>query len=369
MSKNIVICCDGTANRYGLHNSNVAKLYDMLPLSSGQIDFYDPGVGTTPHLGIKFLGLIKNIFAQATGADLAVNVQEAYSYLMSFYEPGDRVYLFGFSRGAHTVRRLAEVLGYYGILHRGNNHLIPYVLDMHNQKNLDEPTIEAFRSKFTKPCPVHFLGLWDTVSALSSLLSAPKLDGKLHSETAHTFHAVAIDEKRVKFPANLVGANSIRAGQTAEEVWFAGVHADVGGTQADSELANIPLRWLINHARQLGLQVDEEMIQSLKINPLAKMHSSWKGFFLLLPGPLYVLLLTGVLFLLSVRFSSLAVPAYAYAALFLFALALVPFTKKLRTIPPNAKIHGSVKVRMEQTNYRPKNLMPLVEKKEITWVD
>lgn len=368
MSKNIVICCDGTANSYGLNNSNVAKLYDMLPISAQQVDFYDPGVGTTPNLGIKIWGILKNIFSQATGLDLAINVQEAYIFLMSSYELGDKIFLFGYSRGAHTVRRLADILGKYGLLHQGSPHLVPYVIDMYNNKNIDDKIIQDFRSKFTSSCPVHFLGVWDTVSSLSKILNNPTLDGALHSETANAFHAVAIDEKRYKFPANLFDMNLVGAHQNVEEVWFAGIHSDVGGTQADSTLANIPLFWLLQKARALGLHADDEMHNSIKIDALAPAHKSWRGVFIFLPWPAYFLFLSCVLFSLQ-KMLALSVPAYVYGLLLLSSLVSIYFTKKSRQIPSGAKVHRSVLRRIEKLNERPPNLMPLVEKKEITWVD
>ena len=105
MPKNIIICCDGTANQFGAQNSNVVKLYSVLEKNSpGQVAFYDPGVGTMsdPGLGIPFGKMISIGLGLLFGYGLRKNVEEAYGYLMEQYEPGDRVYLFGFSRGSEN---------------------------------------------------------------------------------------------------------------------------------------------------------------------------------------------------------------------------------------------------------------------------
>ncbi|MGB6800786.1 MAG: DUF2235 domain-containing protein, partial [Candidatus Sulfotelmatobacter sp.] len=134
MGKNIVICCDGTGNEFGEHNSNVVKLYSALIIDGKrQVGYYHPGVGTmgAPSAHNKISEAWSVVTGLAFGAGLLANVGDAYRYLMNVYEDGDRVYLFGFSRGAYTVRALAGVIHMFGLLCPGNNGLIPYIIRLY----------------------------------------------------------------------------------------------------------------------------------------------------------------------------------------------------------------------------------------------
>src|SRR5690349_17360179 len=131
MSRNFVICCDGTNNQFGPQNTNVVRLVQALDRDPAkQRLYYDPGVGTLPEP--RALTRLMKWFAKvrelAFGAGLTWNVEEAYSYLMDFWEPGDRVFLFGFSRGAYTARVLAGLLHMLGLMPRGNQNLVPYAM-------------------------------------------------------------------------------------------------------------------------------------------------------------------------------------------------------------------------------------------------
>src|SRR5690349_17016475 len=131
MSKNIIICCDGTGNQFGEVNSNVVKLFTMLDKSaSDQVAFYDPGVGTMsdPNVITPWSKYFSKLLGLAFGRGLMRNITDAYSYLMEHYEVGDRIFLFGFSRGAFTARALAGMIYKVGILEKGCQNLIPYAL-------------------------------------------------------------------------------------------------------------------------------------------------------------------------------------------------------------------------------------------------
>src|SRR5436309_1610237 len=109
MSRNIVICCDGTNNEFGKENTNVVRLVQVLGRETKQqLVYYDPGVGTLPEpeTATKIIATITRWVSLAFGVGIIQNVQEAYTFLMNFWESGDKVYLFGFSRGAYTVRVL-----------------------------------------------------------------------------------------------------------------------------------------------------------------------------------------------------------------------------------------------------------------------
>src|SRR5262245_54075709 len=131
MARNLVVCFDGTNNQFGRENTNVVRLIQALDRDpSRQRLYYDPGVGTLPEPGVvTWLGKkISEWIGLAFGVGLTRNVEEAYTYLMSIWEPGDRVFLFGFSRGAYTARVLAGVLHALGLLPRGGSNMLPYVM-------------------------------------------------------------------------------------------------------------------------------------------------------------------------------------------------------------------------------------------------
>lgn len=132
MPKNIVICCDETGEEFGDRNSNVIKLYCTLPQDQFQIAYYHPGLGTmgAPGALSKLAQWWTKMLGLAFGYGLAANIGDAYAYLMENYENGDRVYLFGFSRGAYTVRALAAMLHMYGLLRPGNEGLVRYIARM-----------------------------------------------------------------------------------------------------------------------------------------------------------------------------------------------------------------------------------------------
>jgi uncharacterized protein (DUF2235 family) len=125
IGRNLVILCDGTSNHFGGHKTNVARLAKCVVRSERQLVYYDPGVGTLPEPDLlsKVHANVRRWISLATGFGLTQNVQEAYTYLMDYWQPGDKVFLFGFSRGAYTVRVLAGLLHILGLLPPGNHQL------------------------------------------------------------------------------------------------------------------------------------------------------------------------------------------------------------------------------------------------------
>lgn len=275
--KNIIICCDGTGNEYGSNNTNVVETYTLAKKSAKQTVYYDPGVGTggweydesTGHMAAKADG--------ATGIGLQKNVLDAYQFLMECYEPGDRLYLFGFSRGAFTARSLAGMLHKCGLLRSDNDNLVEYASKLYNTKN-NSVIADGFKSTFCRPCPVHFIGVWDTVKSL--LLNANKKfhDAKLNAEVKFGYHAMSIDEKRKDFPEYLWDESDVIAGQTLEQVWFAGVHADVGGWYDERGLANISLHWMLKKAVSCGMLINTNALKQYKADPYDVQHEEYKGF-------------------------------------------------------------------------------------------
>ena len=263
--KNIVVCCDGTGNEYGTNNTNVVTTYDLATESTAQRRYYDPGVGTLRAL------------AGATGRGLCKNVEDAYRFLMQVYENGDRLFLFGFSRGAFTVRSLAGMLYCCGLLRPTATNLVEHASKLYHKKDRGDKAEVArgFRATFARPCPVHFIGVWDTVESL--LLNAGRKwhDARLSPETKFAYHAIAIDERRRDFPPCLWDPTSRKKGQVLEQVWFAGVHCDVGGWYEDRGLSNLALQWMLRKASKCHMILDKKALARHQGDPLAKLHESY----------------------------------------------------------------------------------------------
>lgn len=268
MAKNIVICCDGTGNEYSDRNSNVVKLYGVLLIDrSRQVGYYHPGVGTmgAPSAHNKITKAWSVLMGLAFGVGLLANVGDAYRYLMNVYEEGDLVFLFGFSRGAYTVRALAGVLHMFGLLYPGNDGLIPYILRMYAKRTRKAAGMTqtfdvaaGFKETFCRHCPLHFVGVWDTVSSVGWIWDPVRLPYTAQNpDMANGRHAVSIDERRCYFRSNLWGPQ-LPQQQSLKQVWFAGVHSDVGGSYADmqSGLSQIALEWMLCEAVSLGLLVN-----------------------------------------------------------------------------------------------------------------
>jgi uncharacterized protein (DUF2235 family) len=303
MAKNIVICCDGTGNAYGDNNSNVVKLYQALLIDGKrQVGYYHPGVGTegSPNSTNKLTAAITIVAGLAFGAGLLGNVADAYRYLMDVYEQGDNVYLFGFSRGAYTARAIAGVLQMFGLLCPGNDGLIPYVVKMYARKTRKADGMthtfhvaDGFKATFCRPCPLHLVGVWDTVSSVGWVWDPLKLPytGR-NPDMANGRHAISIDERRCYFRNNLWGEPF--DGQSLKQVWFAGVHSDIGGSypSAEAGLSQIALQWMLCEAISLGLLVNPDQAnrilaktsptEEVAPNPAQQEHNSLRRFWWLL---------------------------------------------------------------------------------------
>jgi uncharacterized protein (DUF2235 family) len=270
MGKKIVLCFDGTGNSFENPNedSNVVKLYSSLVVNEGQRGYYHPGVGTMgdPNsrggLGRKW----SQLKGLAFGRGLLPNVGDAYRYLMDTYADGDEIYLFGFSRGSFTARAFAGVIHMYGLLCAGNHGCIPYILQMYSEqsrkarhtKRTFEPN-RVFQWQFShkQTVHIHFCGLWDTVSTYGWVydpIELPFLGNNPIIKIGR--HAVSIDERRCFYQDNLWGSHE--SDQDIRQVWFRGVHSDVGGSYPEQEsgLAKIALEWMFVEAEKAGLVID-----------------------------------------------------------------------------------------------------------------
>ena len=272
MAKKIVICLDGTGNELKAKdaNTNVVALYDLLDLDdpAKQVAYYDPGVGTfsAPGAWTPPARFATRVAGLAFGYGLRTNLAEAYTYLMRVYEPGDRIYLFGFSRGAYTARALAGLVHSIGIFRPGAENLVQYAVSSYVRKDKakkDWEQLDYFRWVFSHPAPegmkripIEFLGVWDTVKATGMLRWDQKWPWTRSIVNVRKVrHAVSIDEYRKPYryyPAVPDDAGDVDP--DVYEVWFAGVHSDVGGTFPDnSDLARITLKWMAQGAYAAGV--------------------------------------------------------------------------------------------------------------------
>jgi len=282
MSKNIVIFSDGTGQAGGIPGlvpSNVYKLYRACPVTPGvQETFYDPGLGSPPD-GARWRRWrqIYNLVSQATGLGISWNIVDCYDALIKMYEPGDRIYLFGFSRGAYTVRSLGGMLALCGIPTRSGRGHDPRV-DRRARRRLAWRALRwvyqtygssdkmkgkraaraaQYRERYASHRAVpYFMGVWDTVRALG-LPGINRFvpwrhafhDATLHPDVPHARHALALDEDRATFlPELWEELESDRASGRIKQVWFPGVHSDIGGGYPEEELSDLALEWMIAQA-------------------------------------------------------------------------------------------------------------------------
>lgn len=312
MAKNIIICCDGTWNTPdqtdggGPAPTNVVKLFNAIAEKDAanvpQHKYYHPGVGTDGSWWDKVIG-------GGTGLGLDRNIMSAYRELCDHYEAGDRIYLFGFSRGAYTVRSLAGFISCCGILD------LTKLSEGDAWKRIDLAYRRGYRQQTSQglsqgwdfwvaPDPekttgiIHFLGVWDTVGALGipEDMALLNLIDELHDYTFHDTelgktvkfarHAVALDEMRASFQPTLW--TNVAKNPNAKQVWFPGVHSDVGGGYRESGLSNAALKWMIEEVEGLPgttpkLAFTDKMIKQVIANELDVLHDSADGVFSYLP--------------------------------------------------------------------------------------
>jgi uncharacterized protein (DUF2235 family) len=316
--KNIVICCDGTGNEISENISNVLKLYRCLRKSGKtephQVVFYDPGVGTLarPDPWKKLRQDASAIFGLATGYGLDDNVLNSYQFLVENYEEGDDIYLFGFSRGAYTVRVLAGLIHKAGLVDVAQSNLAGSGLTAYKQVSAsfeqrtrlldarrlvdgagqdaagpvtrDDQAAQFARILSVKWPTVKFVGVWDTVASVivprPDRLYLPSLEQLAYTQenpSVRIFRqAISIDERRrmfrlqpweqnQTFMSNRFSETNNATPQDALQVWFAGVHGDIGGgyPEKESGLSKYPLLWMIEEAVKCGLAVNPATVNQL----------------------------------------------------------------------------------------------------------
>ncbi len=307
MARQLIICCDGTNNTLTAndHDTNVLKTFELLARTenTGQILYYDPGVGAPdalPSTGIDdwFRNKCDRLWGLASGRGIYENISQAYLFLMKNYQPGDRIFLFGFSRGAFTVRCLSGMVHLFGVIDRHHEAMLPTLLrvyfsakeksrvsgfihelsitvkamfgieapqEMNNREEVAKQIRMNFGSGDRKEAGIYFVGVWDTVSSVGfpgfsvTMSSNPTILGK---RIRHVRHAIALDEHRAQFKPRVYEQNDFGDAsqeQSLRQLWFRGNHCDIGGGYAENSetaLSDQAWRWMLEEATQCGLSMN-----------------------------------------------------------------------------------------------------------------
>jgi uncharacterized protein (DUF2235 family) len=290
MPKNIVVFSDGTGQEGGVgNNTNVYKLFNMVEdRTDNQVTFYDKGLGTG----------FRKITGNISGMGISQNIYECYEFIFNNYKAGDQIFLFGFSRGATTVRSLSSFIHYFGILPMCRRELIKKAYKIYkigNKEKRKKLASEFLLRHHNHWCKIKFLGVWDTVDALGFPIK--KIDALFNwlpwfrhtyhnldlSETVvHARQALAIDDERLIFHPKIWNPKT-EVYQDMKQVWFCGMHTDVGGGYEEQRLSDIPLLWMIQEAKNAGLRIYPDNKVSIDPDENGVMHNSRHGF----PGKLY----------------------------------------------------------------------------------
>lgn len=293
MARQLVVCLDGTGNRFDHHPTHIVRLAGCLVDDPAQVlVYYDQGLGT---FGLRetlfqWQKVPSRLLGVAFGWGLQPLVAGAYAFLAQHWQPGDRIFVFGFSRGAYAARALAALLHSAGLLpgHQLNLFDDAWALLKARPGKGKQPdfALQArFKKAFSRRVQVDFLGLFDTVKSIGWLYDPLVLPYTANNPIVRTVrHALSIDERRAFFRPNHWGNAGPR--QCVKEVWFAGVHADVGGgyPPAESQLALCALRWMLGEAAAAGMALDSARVQrqlapapGVRASPEGRLHVSLQG--------------------------------------------------------------------------------------------
>lgn len=296
--KNLIVCCDGTWNdQQNMDDgvpapTNIKKIFDasidgaLNPDETNGIEYqltrYQAGVGTE--------GLLDKMIGGLLGKGLSEDIRDCFQWLSDKYTAGDQIFIFGFSRGAFAARSLAGLIGEYGLVDFENSigpskaELVEeiYTKGYRNSKPLRDQI--HFHNDSNSVC---FLGVFDTVGALGIPNDKEILELFDNSE-AHQFHdttlsnrvkkarhAVAIDERRGSFSPTLWSNEN--AHQNVKQVWFSGVHSDIGGGYNETGLSDCTLDWMLREAQEAGLQCNEAITKQISPDPKGVLHDSHTG--------------------------------------------------------------------------------------------
>jgi Uncharacterized alpha/beta hydrolase domain (DUF2235) len=288
MNRQLIICCDGTNNNLTgrRRDTNVAQLCELLaPDSQNQLLYYDPGVGNAGELPEanpwdQVKQQLQRVSSLAYGSGIYENIAEAYRFLMRHWQPGDQIFLYGFSRGAFTARSLGGLITQFGILRPEMEVMVPtllhiYFLDRQRYQasydRIKAQITQLFAGEAARQAPVWFVGVWDTVESVGAPLlqrqitATPTIVGKRFH---HVRHALALDEFRLSFKPRLYfiqeGYDYAAHLQSIKQEWFSGAHRDVGGSidNAKSGLPQQALLWMVQESAACGLRLQPSLLDA-----------------------------------------------------------------------------------------------------------
>ncbi|KAJ7364924.1 hypothetical protein DFH08DRAFT_840338, partial [Mycena albidolilacea] len=285
--RTLVLCFDGTSEQYDGYASLLQshqtvcfaeeeRFQGTTLLLPGQ-----PGIGTylTPGAVSPALEWCAKVLDLAFAIYLKDHVMDGYGFLMNNYRAGDKICIFGFSRGSYTARALAGMLHKVGLLPRDNEEQIPFAFKMYQKTSAAGIQMAAgYKQTFCQNVPVEFLGVWETVASVGIIMCRSLPYTSVNSSVKTFRHAVSLDEHRVRFQPYLLEPKPDSKLSSEEyptdslEVWFCGAHADVGGGAVadgtDCSLSDITLRWMVRQimASSCGIQFDEAALERAAIS-------------------------------------------------------------------------------------------------------
>ncbi|TFY82219.1 hypothetical protein EWM64_g1791 [Hericium alpestre] len=319
--RTLVLCFDGTGDQFDADNSNIIQLFSMLKKDdrNQQMVYYQAGIGTytIPQIATPFVARVEKAIDEAIAINLNAHVMGGYEFLMQNYQGGDKICIFGFSRGAYTARALAGMIHKVGLLPVCNHQQVPFAYKMfmrEDKKGWDQS--RAFKKAFSIDVEIEFLGVWDTVASVGIIPRSLPFTASNNS-VRYFRHALSLDEHRAKFKANhwkrapsdlhALGIDANKGdmprsnhrgpprphnhhGKVSKthlerdhddgqwetdvlEVWFAGCHCDVGGGSVENgtphSLARIPLRWMIRQCflTDSGIQFHRGGFREIGLDP------------------------------------------------------------------------------------------------------
>jgi uncharacterized protein (DUF2235 family) len=295
--RTLVLCFDGTGDQFDDDNSNIVNFFSMLKKDDpkAQLVYYQAGIGTytIPQIAKPMMAKFHKALDSMVGVHLNAHVMGGYEFLMQNYEAGDKIFLFGFSRGAYTARALGGMIHKVGLLPKCNHQQVPFAYKMYSRN--DETgwrQSAAFKRAFSIDVDIDLIGVWDTVGSVGMIPKRLPFT-TINTHVKHFRHALALDEHRVRFKPNFFnrptheelelglkwGEDATKTDQKpnrrknqrelerlytwggahrtdVKEVWFAGCHCDVGGGAVKNEirnnLARISLRWMVRECFNLN---------------------------------------------------------------------------------------------------------------------
>ncbi|MBQ0934224.1 DUF2235 domain-containing protein [Ideonella paludis] len=282
--RQLIVLCDGTNNNLtgGREDTHVVRLAELLHAhpDPARLVFYDPGVGNPGELpgatwwdGAKHFA--ERVAGLAFGRGVYENIAECYSFLMQHWQPGDQLFIFGFSRGAFTARSVAGLINQFGLLDSHMGSMVPTLVHLYfadrgamdaQRQAISEQARRLFTSADSRSVDIQFVGVWDTVASVgfgpfsAQFTAAPTVADKAF---IHVRQALALDEQRAQFlPRPYAAPNGPHLSRSGREgslvqLWFRGDHSDVGGGHRRDEagLARWPLAWVTSEAVQCGLRL------------------------------------------------------------------------------------------------------------------